>query len=225
MEGAGGLDQTQEPSEPAVGWVAEEVRAEFPELRLLWLSIDGSPGRSPAGVKQRLRELSNRFRGAQAVVMRQQPIPWAYRVFYRQIGLDPDTHRTPVEAAAVERLLRGAFKSENLLDDALTIALVETGVPIWALDAASVEGALGLRLSEEGEHLGSGEAAPGVSPGRLVVADERLPLAVLFGEVAPGHGVTRQTTRMSLFSVQVPGVPSIHVDEAIYTCVEVVRSG
>ena len=27
--------------------------------------------------------------------MRQQPIPWAYRVFYRHIGLDPDEHAHP----------------------------------------------------------------------------------------------------------------------------------
>jgi DNA/RNA-binding domain of Phe-tRNA-synthetase-like protein len=176
-------------------------------------------------VRQRLKALSDRFRGSHAVTMRQAPIPWAYRVFYRHIGLDPDADRTPGEAAAVERLVHGAFRSENLVDDALTIALVETGVPIWALDADRVEGDLGVRLAGEGERLGRDTAAPPLIPGRLVVADERSALAVLFGDLAPGHGVTRRTQRMTLVSLQVAGVPSIHVDEALHTCIEVLRSG
>jgi DNA/RNA-binding domain of Phe-tRNA-synthetase-like protein len=211
--------------EPRAGWIADEVREEFPELTLLWVTVEATPGRSPKGVRQRLRGLSDRFRGSHAVTMRQAPIPWAYRVFYRHIGLDPDADRTPGEAAAVERLVHGAFRSENLVDDALTIALVETGGPIWALDADRVEGDLGVRLAGEGERLGRDAAAPPLIPGRLVVADQRSALAVLFGDLAPGHGVTRRTQRMTLVSLQVAGVPSIHVDEALHTCVEVLRSG
>lgn len=211
--------------EPRAGWIADEVRDEFPELALLWVELEARAGRSPKGVRQRLRSLSDRFRGSHAVTMRQAPIPWAYRVFYRHIGLDPDADRTPGEAAAVERLVHGAFRSENLLDDALTIALVETGVPIWALDAERVEGDLGIRLAGERERLGRDPAAPPLIPGRLVVADERSALAVLFGDLAPGHGVTRRTERVALVTLQVAGVPSIHVDEALHTCVEVLRSG
>jgi len=214
-----------EDLEPRAGWIADEVREEFPELALLWVSLEASAGRSSKGVRQRLKGLSDRFRGSHAVTMRQAPIPWAYRVFYRHIGLDPDADRTPGEAAAVERLVHGAFRSENLLDDALTIALVETGVPIWALDAERVEGDLGVRLAGERDRLGRDPAAPPLMPGRLVVADERSALAVLFGDLAPGHGVTRDTRRMVLISLQVAGVPSIHVDEALHTCVEVLRSG
>jgi DNA/RNA-binding domain of Phe-tRNA-synthetase-like protein len=211
--------------EPRAGWIAEEVREEFPELALLWVTLEATAGRSSKGVRQRLKGLSDRFRGSHAVTMRQAPIPWAYRVFYRHIGLDPDADRTPGEAAAVDRLVHGAFRSENLLDDALTIALVETGVPIWALDADRVEGDLGVRLAGQGERLGRDTAAPPLMPGRLVLADERSALAVLFGDLAPGHGVTRGTRRMTLVSLQVAGVPSIHVDEALHTCVEVLRSG
>jgi DNA/RNA-binding domain of Phe-tRNA-synthetase-like protein len=151
--------------------------------------------------------------------MRQEPIPWAYRVFYRHIGLDPDADRTPVEEAAVQRLLQGAFKARNRLDDALLIALVETGVPIWALDAAAVDGPLGIRLTADRERLGRAPAAPAIPSGRLVVADAASPLAVLFGDPAPGHGVTSDTTRMTLFSLQVQGVPEIHVEEALHSCV------
>jgi DNA/RNA-binding domain of Phe-tRNA-synthetase-like protein len=211
--------------EPRTGPVADEIRDEFPELRLLSLAVDAVPGRSSRGVKHRLRVLSDRFRGSHAVTMRQAPIPWAYRVFYRHVGLDPDADRTPGEAAAVERLIHGAFKSENLVDDALTIALVETGVPIWALDADHVEGELGIRVAGERERLGRSPDALPLPSGRLVIADERSALAVLFGEIARGHGVTRSTRRITLLTVQVAGVPAIHVEEALHTCVDVLRSG
>jgi DNA/RNA-binding domain of Phe-tRNA-synthetase-like protein len=189
------------------------------------VTLDAAPGRSPPGVRERLKTLSDRFRGSHAVTMRQAPIPWAYRVFYRHVGLDPDADRTPVEAAAVKRLLHGAFRSQNVVDDALTIALVETGVPVWALDAERADGALGIRVAGERERLGRDPEALPLPPGRLVIADERSALAVLFGEVARGHGVTRSTRRMTLVSVQVAGVPSIHVEEALHTCVDVLRSG
>jgi DNA/RNA-binding domain of Phe-tRNA-synthetase-like protein len=211
---------------PSAGWIEPDLAEELPGLRLLHLTVDRGSGRSPDWIRQRLRDMSSRFRGAQAVAMRQDPIPHAYRVFYRHVGLDPDAQRTPIEAAAVERLLRGAFKSQNLLDDALTIALMETGVPIWALDAARVEGGLGLRVARDGERLGrGGPGAPPVASGRIVVADERSPLAVLFGDLAPGHGVTPETTAMVLFAVQVAGVPPIHVEEAFWTCLEVLSEG
>jgi DNA/RNA-binding domain of Phe-tRNA-synthetase-like protein len=211
------------PLDVVAGAVAQPVRDEFPELRLLSVTLQARAGSSPDGVRLRLKELSDRFRGSHAVAMRQTPIAHAYRVFYRHIGLDPDSERTPGEAAAVDRLLHGRFKSRNLLDDALTIALVETGVPLWALDADRVEGALALRAAEYGERLGRDPAAPPVPDARLVVADARSPLAVLFGDLAPGHGVTRGTSRMTLFTLAVAGVPAIHVEEALYTCVELLH--
>lgn len=225
MEAAGpGVGGAGPPAALSAGWIQEDVGAEFPQVALLFTEVHASSGRSPGGVKDRLRGLSDRLRGAQAIVMRQAPIPWAYRVFYRHIGLDPDADRTPLEAAVLERLLRGGFKSRNLLDDALTISLVETGVPIWALDADTVEGRLGVRIADPEETLGRAPQALPIPAGRLVVADERSPVAVLFGDVAQGHGVTRHTQRMTLFTVQVAGVPQIHVEEAMYTCREVLQS-
>ena len=69
----------------------------------------------------------------------------------------------------------------------LLIALVDTGVPVWALDAESLDGPLGIRASREGERLGRSADAPPLPGGRLVVADASAALAVLFGELAPGH--------------------------------------
>ena len=45
---------------------------------------------------------------------------------------------------------------------------METGVPVWALDADRVEGELGLRPAQRGERLGEGEYAADVPAGRLV---------------------------------------------------------
>jgi DNA/RNA-binding domain of Phe-tRNA-synthetase-like protein len=156
--------------------------------------------------------------------LRREPVPHAYRVFFRHVGLDPDTTRVPVEAAAIERLVHGGFVSRNLLDDALTIALVETGVPLWALDADRVDGPLGVRLSGDGEQLGRGRGAQPLPPGRIVVADAEGPLAPLFGEPAADVKVTRRTETLLLFAVRVEGVTAMHVEEALWTCVEALRS-
>ena len=205
-------------------WIAPEVAEEFAELRLHELTLDARSGSSPLELRERLRVLSDRFRGAQAVVMRQQPVPWAYRVFFRHIGLDPDVDRTPVEALALERLKTGGFKSRSLLDDALTIAVMETGVPVWALDAERVEGEVGIRPAQRGERFGEGEYASDIPAGRLLLADDAGPVGVLFGALVPRRGVTPATSRMTLLSVQVAGVPDIHVEEALWTVSEILSS-
>jgi DNA/RNA-binding domain of Phe-tRNA-synthetase-like protein len=207
----------------ASGFVEPRLKAEFPALQLAWLTVEPRTRSSPRAVKQRLRSLSNRFHGASVVAMRTQPVPHAYRTFFRQIGLDPDASRIPSEEAAVARLLQGGFRSRDLLADALLIGLVETGVPVWALDADRVEaGGLGIRTTMAGERFGSAE--PALPEGRLVVADQRRVHALLFGPVAPGHAAEAKTRRVSLFSIGVPGVPAIHIEEALWTCVEVLTS-
>lgn len=205
------------------GEVAPGVAEEFPELRLFSIVVEAGSGKSPPEIKARLRDMSDAFRGPQAVLMRQQPIPWAYRVFFRHIGLDPDDDRTPVEALALERLIKGGFKSKNLLDDALTIAVMETGVPVWGLDAERVSAdALVIREAADYEPFAPTEWLPG---GRLVVADPAGPVAVLFGDIAPERQVTKATARTVLFSVQVAGVPSIHVEEALWLAQEILTPG
>jgi DNA/RNA-binding domain of Phe-tRNA-synthetase-like protein len=211
---------------PAAGFVADPVAEELPGLRLDWVSVPAHQRPSPPAVKQRLHQLSSRYRGANAVALRTQPIPHAYRAFFRQIGLDPDVTRIPSEEAAVARLLHGGFRSDNLLADALLISLVETGVPVWALDADVVDPAgPGIRTSLDGDQLGSGVLASSLAPGRLVVADPSSVHALLFDEIAPGHGVTRRSRRAVLFSVGVQGVPAIHVEEALWLCAEILASG
>ena len=206
------------------GWVAEDLQSEFPELRLWSVRCEAQPGRSTPGLKQRLKTLSSRFYGAQAVQLRTDPIPHAYRVFYRHVGLDPDTERTPVEAAVVNRLLHGGFRSRGLVEDALLVAVAETGVPLWALDDATLEGAIGIRMAGETESLGRGEYAHDARPGRLVVADQASPVAELFADPTPGHAPGDGTEALRIYAVQVAGVPSIHVEEAFWLASEALDS-
>ncbi len=206
-------------TEPARGWLADDLRAEFPELGLRYTVVEAVPGRTPQAVKERLRAMSDRYTGGKAVNLRQEPIPWAYRVFFRQVGIDPDEHRTPPEAAALERMRGGAFQSANLLDDALLIATVETGVALVALDADQVEGELGLRLAHERECLG-GDGRP-LGLRQIVIADRVRSLAVLFGDLAEERGVHPGTRRIFVAAVQVKGVPEISLEEAIWTVSEI----
>ncbi|MDQ3588407.1 MAG: B3/4 domain-containing protein [Actinomycetota bacterium] len=197
------------------GWVDVELAGEFPELGLGFLKVEARSGRSPFVV----RELSDRFTGSKVVHMRRDPVPRAYRVFLRQAGVDPDSDRTPVERIAIERLEWGGLRSANLLDDALVIATVETGVPVIAFDADKVGDHLGLRLSRKGEPLGA--SGRPLSARQIVVADEDRPLSVLFGEIAGERGVTRKTRRMVLVALRVRGVPAISVEEALWTAADV----
>ena len=209
-------------AEPERGWVDAGLAQELPELALWTLAAGDPPARrSPPEVRQRLGLLASRFRGGEAVELRRRPVPHAYRVFFRQIGLDPDDQRTPVEEAAMRRLMHGGFESHGALEDALLLALVETGVPIWALDDATLDGPLGIREARSGEQRPRPDGfADDLPPGRLVVADAAGPVAVLFGDPDARHAVTRRTERIRLFTLQVGGVPDVHVSEALWTAIE-----
>jgi DNA/RNA-binding domain of Phe-tRNA-synthetase-like protein len=198
----------------AQGWVSPHLTEELPGLGIAWVEVDARPRRSPEAVLRHLRDLSDRFYGSHAIHLRERPIPWAYRVFFRQIGLDPDRTRTPIERLALDRLHDGAFKTRGMPTDALTIATVETGVALRAFDAERITGKLCIRDS------GPGESLPGRSSdlphGTLVLADERGPLELLFGEDPGPDRVGRDTRRVAIVAVQVKGVPQASVGEALW---------
>jgi len=199
---------------PEQGWVAPHIASEFPGLGIAWVEVDAKPGRSPEPVRRRLRDLSDRTYGAQAIRLRERPIPWAYRVFYRQIGLDPDRTRTAIEQLTLERLEDGGFRSRGLPVDALNVAIAETGVALRAFDAEAIEGRLCIRDSAPGEALAG---APGeLEKGTLTIADEGRPIGLLFGATAERFEVERATRRIAVAAVQVKGVPQIAVEEALW---------
>ena len=207
---------------PEPGWVDDALAKEFPGLSIVSTAIESTTSRSPDALKERLRLLSDRIAGPQAIQLRQQPIPWAYRVFFRHIGLDPDTTRTPIEQLIFERIHDGRFKSRNRVDDALTIAMVEVGVALCAFDADRVQGRVGLRLSAEGEGF-EGRVSP-LPDGTLVVADEKRALGILFDRTAEGRSVRRGTRRVLLTAIGVRGVPDIALEEALWVAGSALRA-
>jgi DNA/RNA-binding domain of Phe-tRNA-synthetase-like protein len=195
------------PATPQQGFVDPLVAAEFPGLRLRWVTVPARPAPSPPALRTQLRDLSNRYRGGGVVTMRTKPIPQAFRAFFRQIGLDPDVRRIPSEEVAVARLVQGGFVSVDLVADACLVALIETGVPVWALDADRVNDAgLGIRVLAEGS---------------LIVGDGATSCCALFEDPVPECAVARRTRRVTLFTVAVDGVPEIHVEEALWCALEV----
>jgi DNA/RNA-binding domain of Phe-tRNA-synthetase-like protein len=203
------------------GRIEPGIRDEFPGLGIRYVTIERGSGRSPREVKERLKGLSDRFTGGEAVNIRHRPIPWAYRVFFRHIGLDPDRTRTPIEEVVLERMKHGGFRSVSLLDDALTIAIAESGVAVRAFDADRVTGSVGIRGSAPGEGL---EGRPGELPaGTLVIADDERPIALLFGAIANGRGVRSKTGRTLLVAIQVEGVPDAAVEEALWLATDAIQ--
>ncbi|HEX2388497.1 MAG TPA: B3/4 domain-containing protein [Solirubrobacterales bacterium] len=211
----------EDPPLASRGTVDAALLEEHPGLYIRWLEVDRGSGRAPRELKSRLAALSDRFAGPQAVTFRTKPIPSAYRVFYRHIGLDPDEQPTPPEQVVLERMLKGGFVSRNLLDDALTIAMIESGVPVLAFDADALEGELRIRPSEPGETL---EGRPAELPaGTLVIADDVRPLSLLFGAMASGRGVSPSTAHTALVVIGVAGVPEIAVEEALWIAAEILE--
>ncbi len=195
---------------PQHGFVDPLVAAEFPGLRLRWVTVRARPGPSPPALRAQLGDLSNRYRGGGVVAMRTKPIPQAFRAFFRQIGLDPDVRRIPSEEVAVARLVQGGLHSVDLVADACLVALVETGVPVWALDADRVHDAgLGIRVAADGSlSVGDGDGAGDMT------------CCALFEPPLPGCAVASRTRRVTLFALAVDGVPEIHVEEALWCAVE-----
>lgn len=189
----------------AHGAVAPPIAEEFPALGLRWLDVVAAPARTPPDLRARLAHLSDRWRGAQAVALRRQPVAHAHRVFFRHIGIDPDVQRVPQEEAIVRRLLDGGFLPRGLPADALTVACVETGVGVWALDADAVTGPLALGFDDAG---------------RIAVGDASGPLVALFAPPQDRAAVTKATRTLRLYAIGVPGVPEVFVDEALELAAE-----
>jgi len=205
------------------GWVAPEVAAELPGLDVYWLTVAGRCGRSPRAVRRRLAALADRITGARAIQSRQDSIPWAYRVLWRRLGVDPDSDRPPFEALLAERLERGGLKSHGLPADAATIAILETGLPVAAWDADRLDGPPGLRPAAVGESVG--EDAEPLRAGELVYADAARPIARLDGTPAAAVAPAEATVRFAFAALAAPAVSLLEVEEALWTAVAAVGDG
>jgi DNA/RNA-binding domain of Phe-tRNA-synthetase-like protein len=197
--------------EPTVrtGLVAPALAAEHPGLWLAWTDVETTPGPTPPDLRRRMAAMADRIRGADAIALRTREIPHCYRVFFRHVGLDPDVVRTPVEAVMLRRLWDGGLLPRNLIDDALAVAVLETGVGVWAFDADQLVGALALREADDR---------------RIVIADEQGQVAVLFQDPGPRAAITRRTHRVALVAVAVPNVPDVFIEEALWTAWDILRT-
>ena len=143
--------------------------------------------RSPPDVRARLRALADRV----------PRVPHAvdpYAMAMARLGVEGPA---PAEAALRARLVRGGYRSRGLLADALLIAVVETGVGVWAVDAVDE-----LRI-EEGCVVGAGLRVPlFASPPR-----PSSPRVTLFGVVVPGVavGVVEEAVQIAAEIAAAPG--------------------
>ena len=215
---------------PAAGFIAPELASEFPGLRLVWATTAGRRGPSPPAVARRLAAAADRYRGGSVIAMRTKPVPRAYRSFFRQIGLDPDVQRIPGERAALGRLMQGGFRSADVITDACLLALIETGVPVYALDADQVAaGGLGIRPVAAAD-LDSGPPGKGSAPelslelGALAVVDDDGVHGLLFADPAPARAPGPRTKRVTLYAVGVDGVPDVHIEEAVWIALEILTA-
>jgi hypothetical protein len=160
--------------------------------------VSARPGSSPESVVKRLSETAPSLAAAEGA--RRESAPWAYRVLARQLGSEPLSREPTPE-------------SGGLPTDALTIATNQTGVPLLAFDSAELNGELALRRARAGEQL--------AEEGQVVIADREKPVAIVLGPQA--HEVTTSTERVTVAAIQAKGVPTLAVEEALWTAIEIMR--
>lgn len=149
------------------GWVAPDVAEEHPGLELFsWTVETDWPARKAAWAKEWIARLSTRVDGPAVLNAHREEAPAAHRRFLQRIGRDPAEDRSPQEAAYHARIKHGGFPVRGAPHDVLLITLLETGVPIWAVDADRLTGGLGLRRSLQGE-LGDPDEGPEVPPDEI----------------------------------------------------------
>ena len=150
-----GADHVQRPVELRRSAVEGSLREEFPELALWTAEVGARTGDSPPAVRRRLGDTARRLTATAAIGGRGESTPWTYRVFARRLGVDPDEPQSAVEAAALRKGTGEPSRSAGLLEDALLIAVAQTGVPVLAFDVDALDGELWLRRARTGEQAGA----------------------------------------------------------------------
>ena len=113
-------------------------------------------------------------------------------------------------------MLRGGFLSGGMLDDILLIALMDTGVPVWAFDPRSWTARRHQRRASRASSSDAPATRRCCRTGASSWPTPASPLAALFGEHAPGTRRGSRTRRVTLYSVLVPGVPPLYAEEALW---------
>lgn len=201
--------------------MGDEVESEFPGLRVDWIGCSCADHRCDRGVGERLALLASRFNGRQALELRQQQVPAAYRSFFRQVGIDPDQQPTPIEQAVLGRLLSGGNLPQDRISDGLLLALLETSVPVLAFDAALVSPPIEIRSASRDQVV----AGITLEPGTLILADSQQPLCQLFSPPLPPLAAAEASDQLLLVAIIVPDVSKIASDEALTIAAAAIGGG
>lgn len=185
--------------------VSDAVRADFPRLQLwvAWVAVPAGHRSTPT-LRGHLAEVDDRVRGLPTGGLRMDKVASAYRGFARQIGLDPDADRNPLERLALERLQLGRMPTYGPLLDAMSVAMLETSVPMWTIKGDAASGWLRVDTDEQGV---------------LVVADDKRTLAPLMATPEKALFPTLRRREMStaiVYALQVGKVPSSTLEEAFW---------
>ncbi|WP_169738322.1 hypothetical protein [Patulibacter minatonensis] len=217
------------PAGPPVGhgWVAPDVAEEHPGLELLtWTVATDWPRRTPPAVRDLLARASTRVDGPAVLRAHEDDAPAAHRRFHHRIGRRGDDLRSPIELAYHARIAHGGFAIRGTPHDVLLAVLLETGVPIWALDASTSSGDLGIRRSLLGELRRPEDDPRTPEPGpEPAVVDAGGLVARLGREPGEPRRATRRTRRTTFFCARVPGLPDLRVDEAVWLCRSLAECG
>jgi hypothetical protein len=200
-----------------------DLAQDFPMLAVLYVTREVGGRVYRRASRERLGLLSDRIGGDLVAAMRQEVVPGAFRAFARQIGLDPDADQLPLERILMDRIRAGRFVPDSALEDPCTVALLETGVPVWTLDDEQISGPLRIG-TVTGSPAGGGDEDAG-RPGDLAVWDAERPVATLFGDRVAAVVPQRTTQRVRLFAIRVEGVSDAAVREALWTASELTGPG
>ena len=170
------------------GWIEPELAEEFPELHLTYTPVGVGVRAEPAGPQAAAAATSPIATPAPRscrCASRRCPGPTACSRA-RSASTPTRSARRP-SASASSGCCTAASRAATCLDDALTIAVAETSVPVIALDGDRCGAELGLRLARSGERL---DARRLLSERQIVVADRERPLAMVLGDISEDAGVT-----------------------------------
>ena len=154
------------------GWVEPALKAEFDGLGLALAEVDAQSAAQPAGVKERLKHLSDITHGARALAQRREPD----RLRLPHL-LPPDRHRSRELPPAGRGRDAGADARGPLQEPqhaSTTPSRLRSSRPASRCGRSTptqIQGDLGLRVSQPQEKLGGdGLELP---DGTIVLADER----------------------------------------------------
>jgi hypothetical protein len=169
--------------------VAAAVAEEFPGIGLLSCTTKAARS-SSSGVVEELEALAQRINGAKAVLIQTEPVAAAYRALRVGLGMEGESGDSSLEGIVRRRLIEGGFRTAGQPIDAITIATLETGVPIQQFAAEPVELVLGVDDQTQAVALIAGEEV----------------LAPIFGPSVGGGVPAKGAAEVRLAAVVAPGV-------------------